>query len=278
MLVAGGVGCVPEVDVLDTSGGESLATGLGVPADVVNLVGITLLLHDLIAIVVEDVDLMFVVEIHSTDPSLVVDSDGGDATGTLGNLDSLLLLTGAGVPLEDGGLGADLSGDGGLALGADANAHNIIGVMVLIVGDVLGRGIDLTTTEELLGVGLGVQDDTEGGGHVDGAASGVPVDVLTGVSASVAIDVLEVVLDGWLLVVDGVVLIGLDDLSNPGADRHELLAGGFLHFEEVVLATVVVLSAVISGGVAGLLVVDEATAICEEFGVVGELAWCLSGV
>ena len=264
--------------MLLTSGRESLATGLVVPADVVNHVGITLLLENLVALVVEDVDLMFVVEIHSSNPAVVVDGASFDTTSALGDLDSLLLLTSARVPGEDGGLGADLSGDGGSACVVYANAHNIIGVMSLVIGDVLGRVVDLTTTEEFLGVGLGVKDDTEGGGHVDSGASVVPVDVLLGVSASVTIDVLEVVLDGWLVWVDGVVLIGLDDLSQPGADGHELLASSLLHFEEVILATIVVFTTVTVDGLAGLLVVLHAATVGLEIGVVGELAWCLSGI
>ena len=178
-----------------------------------NLVGVTLLLHELLTILIEDVDLMFVVEIHSGDPAVAVDGNSGDATGTLGDLNSLLLLGTACVPGEDGWLGADLAGDGRLALRADANAHNIISVMVLVIGDVLGRVLDLTTTEEFLGVGTWVQDNAEGGSHVDSVAIFVPVDVLLGVGAPVAIDVLKVVLGRGLVVVDSVMLIGFDDLS-----------------------------------------------------------------
>ena len=60
--------------------------------------------------------------------------------------------------------------------------------MVHIISDILGRAVDLTATEKLLSVSgdasqihlelvdnLGVQNDTEGGGVVDGMTSGVPV-------------------------------------------------------------------------------------------------------
>ena len=277
LLVAGGIGGIPEVHVLHTSSGESLAAWLGVPADVMDLVGVTLLLDDLVAIVVEDVDLMLVVEIDGADPSIVVDSDGGDATGALGDLYSLLLLASAGVPGEDGGLGADLTGDGGLTLRADADAHNIIGVMVLVIGDVLGSVVDFTATEELLGVRLAVEDNTESSGHVDGLTVGVPVAVLLGVGASVTIDVLELVLSRGLVVVDWVMLIGLDDLTQPWAHGHELLASGLFHFEEVILAAIVVLSTVAIGGFASLLVVLLTATVSSEVGVVGKLAWSRSG-
>jgi len=193
--------------VLDTSGGESLGAGLGIPGTVVDLVGVTLRLEDGVTRVVVDVDLMFVVEIDSGDPALSVDCDSSDTTSALGDLDSLLLLTGVGVPGEDGGLGADLTGDSGLSVGADADAHDIIGVMLGVVGNVLGGVVDLATTEECLGVGCSVENDTEGGSHVDGLTLGVPVDVLSGVGASVTIDVLESVgllrLLGFVFVVVG---------------------------------------------------------------------------
>jgi len=42
----------------------------------------------LLTIVVKNVDLMLVVEIDGSDPSIIVNSDGLDATGTFGNLNS----------------------------------------------------------------------------------------------------------------------------------------------------------------------------------------------
>lgn len=68
-----------------------------------------------------------------------------------------------------------MSGNSSLAAGIDTNAQNIICVMVHIVRNILGRAVDLTATEKLLSVRRGVQNDTEGGGVVDGMTSGVPV-------------------------------------------------------------------------------------------------------
>ena len=102
LLLAGGVLAVPEVDVLDTGRGESGGARGGVPADVVDLVGVTLLLELGVAVVVEAVDLVFVVEVHGADPAFSVDGNGGDATGALCYLDAVLLLAGACVPGEDG--------------------------------------------------------------------------------------------------------------------------------------------------------------------------------
>lgn len=242
-----------------------------------DLVCVTLLLEDEVARGIEDVGLMLVVHIDGADPALSVNGDGSDTTSALGDLDSLLLLACAGIPCEDGWLGAALTGDGSLALWADADAQDIIGVMILVVGDVLGSVFDLTATEEFLGVGLRVKNDTESSGHVDSLAVLVPVDVLLGVSASVTINVLEVVLSGWLVVVHWVVIVGFNDLSKPWTDGHELLTLSFFHLEEVILAVIFVLSTVAFDGVAGLLVVLDTAAILGEIGVVGKFAWCLSG-
>ena len=231
---------VPEVDVLDTGGAELL--GVVVPADVVDLVGITLLLPDTVASLVEDVDLVFVVEIHSGDPAVLGDAHGSDTTGTLSDLDSLHLLSSACVPLEDSGGGTVLSGDSDLALVADGDREDVIGVMVRVSGDVLGGHVDFTGSEELLGVGVAVKDNAEGGSHVDSLTVAVPVDVLLGVSASVAVDVLKSVGAVGSVSNEWVVVVGLGDLTNPGAECHELFTLSLLDLEEIVLGTVVVLA------------------------------------
>jgi len=65
--------------------------------------------------------------------------------------------------------------------------------MVHVICDVFGSVFNFTTTEELLGVGLLIKNDTEGSSHVDSLSFRVIVDVLSGISASVTIDVLELV-------------------------------------------------------------------------------------
>ena len=60
-----------------------------------------------------------------------------------------------------------------------------------IIGNILGGVVDLTTSEELLGVGTGIKDDTKGGSYVDGLASRVKVNVLSRVCASVSIDIFK---------------------------------------------------------------------------------------
>ena len=260
---------VPEVDVPHTSSCESRGSWDSIPADVVDLVGITLLLEDGVSCLIIDVNLMFVVEIDSSDHALTVERDSDDTTSALGDLNSLLLLTSACVPFENGGAGADLAGDGGLAFGAESYAHNVISVVVRVVGDVLGSAGNLATTEELLGVGWDVQDDTEGGSHVDSVALLVPVGVLLGVGTSVAVHVLKRVGRLGLRVVNLVVAIRLGDLADPGAQSHELLASRLLNGEEVVLTTILVLAFVAGVSLAGLFVdFSSALAVHVHFGVV----------
>ena len=175
--------------MLLTSSSEPL--GARVPGAIVDDVGVTLLLEDAVSAVVIAVNLMLVVEIGSADPAISIHGAGLDTTGTLCNLDALSLLTSAGIPGEDGGLRADLTGDGGGACGVQTEAHNVICVMVLVIGHVLGGRLNLTTTEEFLGVAILVQDNTKGGSHVDSLALTVPVSVLLGFGAAVAIDVLK---------------------------------------------------------------------------------------
>ena len=259
--------------MLDTGGGKSGGTWLSIPSYVVDLVGVTLLLEDAVACRIIAVHLMFVVEIGGGDETFSVDGDGIDATGALRDLDTERLLTSAGVPSEDGWLGADLTGDSPFSLGAESDGHDVVSVMFLIVSDVLGGVLDLTTTEEFLGVGSVFKDDSEGGSHVDGVTVAVPVAVLLGVTAAVAIDVLKSVGGVRDIIVLGVVVGWLSDLADPGTDGHELLASGLLDLEEVALLTVVVLAAVAGSSLAGLLVIDDATAVSSHIGIVLEFAW-----
>ena len=145
--------------------------------------------------------------------------------------------------------------------------------MVLVIGDILGSVSDLTTTEELLGVGLTVEDDTEGGSHVDSLSSAVEVDILLGVGASVAVDVLKLVSDIRLLVIDFVVAFRLCYLTNPRTNSHELLTLGLFYLEEVVLATIVIFSSVGDDTLACLLVILDATTITIHVGVIVPSAW-----
>ena len=275
LLVSSSVTSVPEVHVLDTSRGESLGTRLGVPADIMDFVGITLLLEDALTILVVDVDLMFVVKINGSDPAIGIDSASSDTTGTLGNLNSLFLGTSVSIPSEDGRLGTNLTRDGCGTVGADANAHNIIGMVILIIGNILGSVLNFTTTEESLSVGCSVKDNTESSGHVDGLSTGIEVDVLLGVSASVTIDILELVASRRWVVIDRIMLSGLLNLANPGAHSHELLTLSLLNFEEIVLTTIIVFTTVIIGDFTCLFVHTD-TSVVVHVGVIGKFAWCSS--
>jgi len=261
--------------VLDTGRRESLGAGLVIPTDVMDLVGITLLLEDALTIVVIDVDLMFVVKIDSANPAIRVDSDGFDSTSTLSDLNSLLLLTSLGIPGEDGRLAAILARDSSSTVGANTGAQNIISMVFHVISDVLSSAINLTATKEFLGVVLVVKNDTKGSSHVDGLSTGVEVDVLLGVSASVTIDVLEIVGDARGILVDGVMVIRLDDLTFPRKYRHELFTLGFFYFEEIVFATTVVFAFIAFANGTGLLI-DTDTSIIVHLGVISKSAWSRS--
>lgn len=88
-----------------------------------------------------------------------------------------------------------LSSDTKVSLGADVDGHDIVSVMILISGDVLGSAVDLATSEEFLGVGRWVENNSKGGSEVGNASALGEVDVLSRVNGSVPVDVLEVVVD-----------------------------------------------------------------------------------
>lgn len=131
-------------------------------------------------------------------------------------------------------------------MGAQIDGSDVVVVTILIVSSLLGLVLNLTTTEELLGVGVVVKNDTEGGGHVDDLTVLVDEAVLARISTSVTVNVVECVSGIRLIIVDGVVTVRLSDLTNPWADCHELLTfTSILNLEEVVLWTFVVIDTVL---------------------------------
>ena len=145
--------------------------------------------------------------------------------------------------------------------------------MFLVIGDILGSVSDFTATKELLGVGSTVKDDTEGSSHVNSLSLAVEVDVLLGVGASVAVNILKLVGDVRSVLNDWVVVIRLGDLTNPRTNSHELLTLGLFHLKEVVFLTIVILASVGHDTLACLLVVLDATTVTLHVGVVVPSAW-----
>ena len=131
-------------------------------------------------------------------------------------LEAADLFTGLGVPAEHSGVGSTLSSDGHASISGDGEAFDIVIVGIDIVLVVVLLSVDLTSSEVLLGVAGSVEDDTDGSGELGGAAGLVEVGVVATVVGSVTIDVLEFVVDKRLVGVEGVVVLGLDDLSLPG--------------------------------------------------------------
>jgi len=185
-------------------------------------------------------DVMVVVEIDGSEHGVVFGpADSLDTSCTL--LEFVLgdLLTSGGVPDKDSGSGANLARDGKLSVGANINGGDIVVVTILVIASLLGTVLNLTTTEELLGVGVVVKDDTEGSSHVDGLTVHVDEAVLARVGASVTVDVLKSVSLIRLVVVDGVVIVRLSDLTFPWQNSHELLTfASILCSEHVIIDTV----------------------------------------
>jgi len=254
--------------MLVTNGTESSGSWLLGELNIIDLVGITLGLQARsTGANIKDVDLVFVVKIDTSDKLLVIrDSTSIDSSGTLANLEFLDLLTSLSVPKEQRGGGTNLTGKSHLSLGANVNGHDVVSMSIIVVSLLLGLVFDFTTTEEFLGVSVVVKDNTKSSSHIADLAVGVKEDVLSCVSASVSVNVVQSVSDIGLIVVDGVVIVRLSNLTNPRADSHELFSlTGILHSEEIVLLTLNIINVVVEDTSLTSLLVKFSTA--SAFGV-----------
>jgi len=93
--------------------------------------------------------------------------------------------------------------------------------------------VDLPATEELLGVGLMVEDHTKACSHVDSLLFAVEEDILSAVLAPVTIHVLKLVAAVGLRGVGLWWVVRGDDGTDPRLRGHELLAGLVLYLEEI---------------------------------------------
>lgn len=163
--------------------------------------------------------------------SVTVDGASLDTSSSLGELKAGDQGAVRDLPDEGDRGGTDLAGHS--VVTTDIETHDVVGVAVLVVGDIFGGVSDFSATEVLLFAGS-IGNNTESGGEVDELAVG-GVGVLSGVSRPVSPGVLDVERAVGLLLVDGVVVVGLGDLSLPWLDGHELFAlTGLFDLEEVV--------------------------------------------
>lgn len=220
--------------MLGSDGTQLVIAGSTREADVVNLVGISLLLVLLNAgSAVEDVDVVIVGHVDGSELGHVGgDGDALESSGSLVEDGTLLLLSSDGVPSEDQGDGSTLSSDGERAIGRHGEGHDVVVVTVHLTSGLSSGVISLTTTEEFLSVRFSVEDDSEGGSHVGDLVVLVEVDVLARVLRSVSVAVLKSVGLVGLISVSFVVLFGLGNLTDPRLDSHELLALSLFSFEE----------------------------------------------
>ena len=74
---------------------------------------------------------------------------------------------------------SNLSSGALLFVGAHVNAHDIISVMLGVSGNILGCAVNFTTSEESLGVGVRVKNDSKSSSEVANLLIFVEVDVLS---------------------------------------------------------------------------------------------------
>mmetsp|Transcript_22822 Transcript_22822/g.16141 ORF Transcript_22822/g.16141 Transcript_22822/m.16141 type:complete len:251 (+) Transcript_22822:1353-2105(+) len=249
--------------MLVTNGTESSGSWLLGELDIIDLVGITLSLQARsTGANIKDVDLVFVVKIDTSNKLLVFrDSTSVDSSGTLADLEFLNLLTSLSIPKEERRSGTNLTGKSHLSAAANINGHDVVGVSIFVVSLLLGLVLNFTTAEEALGVSVVIEDNTESSGHIADLAVGVEEDVLSSVSASVSVNVVQSVSDIGLIVVNGVVIVGLSNLTNPRADSHELFSlTGILHLEEIVLLALLIINVIVEDASLTSFLIEFSTA------------------
>lgn len=223
---------VPELNVLRSNGAEFVLVVLA-PADVVNLVGVSLVHKFLLTRgSVEYVDTMVGRHVDTSKlTSVAVEPDALEAISTLVKDSTSLLLSSDSIPDEDHRDRSTLSGDSVVSKNVDA--HDVVVVTVHLTSGFSSTVFNFTSTEEFLGVTLGVEDDTESSGHVDNVSCSVEVNVLARVSTSVSVNVLEGVRLITLLLVRFSVFCGLLDGTDPRLGGLELLTNSLVRlFEE----------------------------------------------
>jgi len=212
------------------------------------------------------VDIVVVVKIGASNHgSILANANSLDTSGTFFEFKLLFLLTSTGVPNKESGSGADLARDSPFSHLVHIYSKNIVVVTIFIVTSLLGLVLNLSTTKEFLGVLIMVKDNTKSGSHVDNLTVLVEEDVLARVSASVTINVLKSVSLIRLVVVDGVVIIRLSNLTNPGLNSHELFTfASIFDSEHFIIDTVLALA-----NLAGLFVeLGTSTVVVVKFLIV----------
>jgi hypothetical protein len=122
--------------------------------------------------------------------------------------------------------------------------HDIIGVMVEVIGNLLRFVFDWATSKEGLGVRFLIEDDAEASSHIDDLTIWVVVHILTGVLTSVSINVLELVHLIWWVLVNWGMVVWLCDGTDPWLYRQEFLGDCglfdfFIKVEEIILWSII---------------------------------------
>jgi len=228
----------PEANMLAASSGKVLGTFGSVESQVQDLVVGAIFAPLKFTFRAVIVDFVVVVQISSSNHSTVNrDAASTHSTGAAGKLESLHLLTSAGVPEEHNGLVAILTSKNCSTALRHSKSSDIISVTIIIISNVLGSVVDFTSTEEflLLRRTILIKNDAEGSSHIDNFAVFVHVTVLARVGTAVTQDVIKSIGLFRRRHLDRVVVVRLSDLSNPGFGGHKLFASSsILCCEEIV--------------------------------------------
>lgn len=108
--------------MLGSSSGKFGGARLSRPADILDTVGISILLHDRLSLEGEDIDVMLVVKINASNLHVVLsESNGCNTSGSLANLDTGIFGGVSSSPNEHGWRRSNLSSDTLLLVRANVN-------------------------------------------------------------------------------------------------------------------------------------------------------------
>jgi hypothetical protein len=146
---------VPELNVPRSNGAEFVLV-VFTPADVVNLVGVSLVHKFLLTRgSVEYVDTVVGRHVDTSKlTSVAVEPDALEAISTLVKDSTSLFLSSDGIPNEDHRNRSTLSGDS--VVSENVDAHDVVVVTVHLTSGFSSAVFNFATTEEGLGVALGI--------------------------------------------------------------------------------------------------------------------------
>lgn len=234
LLLVTTLGGVPEVEVLLAGSCKALGSLACVEREIKNPVGVAVIAHHLLCVgCLEDVDLVLVTVIDTTNAIPVSrDRTCNDTLAAFWKLEALDLFSGASIPEEHDRGVVDLTSESSRAISTDGDAHDVVGVLLVVSSMGLVSGLSGLGTEEALSVGILIKYDTEASCNIHCLVFAVVVKVLARIRRSVTVGVLEFVFYVRFRRVMILVEVGFCDLSEPRPASTKLLSGFVLRLEE----------------------------------------------